>query len=459
MEAELEFQNAVSILKELERQKAALSDEVIEKAQEEAIECIESQFERCFLVLASRKQQLLGQVAETIQEQKKHKEIHEKQLYAAIEGCKKLLEASTALYAQHRGASMTILKGSSELKHEVTLSTGIAVNFDPEMMEKFDTYGSVYTPERNIASVATSPPITPVIKKERVIVLAGSNPGIENGSGENAKFAGPRGICLNPRDDCLYVCDGYNNIVRKVTLQGEVTTFAAQKGDFQLCNPYGIALFNFEDSFFVTSMLQHQIKKISSQGVISVLAGTGKPGNKDNKDGKKAVFHCPAGITVDQTTGNLYVCDQNNHTIRKITPQGIVSTLAGTGQAGYMDGASASLFNFPTGLAFVDKEQYLVVCDTANNKLRKVSLAGSVSTMCQIAEPTDVTMDNNGKLYVSTYSNVIVTFARNATGIWVKEGESIKSNFEGPHGIVIDEKSNSCFVADCDNNRICKITL
>jgi hypothetical protein len=122
-----------------------------------------------------------------------------------------------------------------------------------------------------------------------------------------------------------------------------------------------------------------------------------------------------------------------------------------------MDGAgSSSLFNFPTGLTFVEKEQYLVVCDTANNKLRKVSLAGmytyfslspslvytssfctssvggkkksaivliffkslifctgSVSTLCQIAEPTDVTIDKNGKLYVSTYSNVIVIVARN----------------------------------------------
>jgi hypothetical protein len=59
-----------------------------------------------------------------------------------------------------------------------------------------------------------------------------------------------------------------------------------------------------------------------SLGVITTLAGTGKPGNKDNRDGMKASFHCPAGITVDQITGNVFVADQNNHCIRKISPQG-----------------------------------------------------------------------------------------------------------------------------------------
>jgi hypothetical protein len=63
-----------------------------------------------------------------------------------------------------------------------------------------------------------------------------------------------------------------------------------------------------------------------SLGVITTLAGTGKPGNKDNRDGMKASFHCPAGITVDQITGNVFVADQNNHCIRKISPQGLPSS-------------------------------------------------------------------------------------------------------------------------------------
>ena len=143
----------------------------------------------------------------------------------------------------------------------------------------------------------------------------------------------------------------------------------------------------------ISTAFSFRLFKYSSlySGVITTLAGTGKPGNKDSKEGMKAQFHCPAGITVDQKTGNIYVCDQNNHCIRRISPQGIdfplslylillkgaVATLAGSGQPGFRDGdSSAAQFNFPTGILFLENLQCLIVCDTANNKLRKITLSG-----------------------------------------------------------------------------------
>ena len=143
---------------------------------------------------------------------------------------------------------------------------------------------------------------------------------------------------------------------------------------------------------------------------------------KTNGAALSASFNRPTGIAVD-ILGNVYVADSQNALIRKITPQGIVSTLAGSGAVGYANGLSenATFFN-PTGVA-IDSSGNVYVADTSNNAIRAISQAGVVTTLAgstngvagdvngvgataRFNNPTGITIDTNGKIYVAEANNV-----------------------------------------------------
>jgi gliding motility-associated-like protein len=225
-----------------------------------------------------------------------------------------------------------------------------------------------------------------------------------------------------------------------------------------------------------------QIKKITPAGNLSVFAGSGSPGSADGV-GMSASFYRPDGIIIDNN-GNLYVADYFNNSIRKITPAGVVTTIAG-GTAGSADGTgSAASFNGPRGLA-IDISGNLYLADQTNNKIRKITQTGIVTTIVAsgLNSPTGVGFDIAGNLYIAdagsnsikkmTPAGVITSFA---TGIsfpreiradgtnnfYVSEqdGNSIKrisptgivttiaSNQGGPLGLILDGKGNLYFSAD-----------
>ena len=121
---------------------------------------------------------------------------------------------------------------------------------------------------------------------------------------------------------------------------------------------------------YVADRDNNRIRKISSTGVVSTLAGSGTAGHND-ATGTAARFDRPSGVVVDSSS-NLYVADSENHRIRKITSAGVVSTFAGSGTAGHNDATgTAAKFNNPTGVA-VDSSSNLYVADTQNNRIRKI---------------------------------------------------------------------------------------
>jgi uncharacterized protein affecting Mg2+/Co2+ transport len=230
---------------------------------------------------------------------------------------------------------------------------------------------------------------------------------------------------------------------------------------------------------YVADHFAHKIRKITSAGIVSTLAGSITPGNIDGL-GTSAKFNYPSGVAVD-ALGNVYVADNNNHTIRKITPAGLVSTFAGSGTAGSVDGiGTAASFYYPTKLA-LDNLGNVYVADLRNHKIRKITPAGVVSTLAgsgtigdtdatgagaSFNYPTGVALDTDGNVYVSdgsnhkirkiTSSGEVSTFAGSGT-IGASDGIGTAASFYGPNGIAIDASGN-LYVADRDNYKIRKIT-
>jgi Putative Ig domain/Secretion system C-terminal sorting domain/NHL repeat len=265
-----------------------------------------------------------------------------------------------------------------------------------------------------------------------VSTFAGSgNQGATNGNGTAASFKFPTYVAFDALNN-LVVVDRSNHLIRKIMPNGDVTTYAGtgaigiQNGDA------ATATFKFPDAavtdsngnLFITDQSNHMIRKITPEGIVSTFAGTGILGSNDG-DGATASFYYPAGITVDGDD-NLYIADFGNNKVRKITPGGIVSTFAGTGTVGSTnDTALLATFNGLTGVA-IDSENNVFVADYYNNIIRKIDALGMVTTF-------------------------------SGTGIaGSTDGVATAASFNRPASITIDSHQN-LFVTDENNNKIRKI--
>ena len=216
-----------------------------------------------------------------------------------------------------------------------------------------------------------------------VTTLAGDGgDGDDDGIGQEARFHCPEGICIE-HDGNLYVTDTENHCIRKVTPEGVVTTVAGAQRGFadgigshaRFCEPRGICV-DGDGNLYIVDHGNHCIRKVTSEGVVTTLAGDGTSQEIGYADGARfeARFDNPEGICIDGD-GNLYVTDACNHCIRKVTPEGVVTTLAGDGgdEAGDDDGVgSAARFNNPTGIC-ISGDGDLYVADTTNTKIRKIA--------------------------------------------------------------------------------------
>jgi sugar lactone lactonase YvrE len=212
--------------------------------------------------------------------------------------------------------------------------------------------------------------------------------GSNDGTGSTALFKNPSSVAV-VATGTLFVADTFNHTIRKVTPAGNVTTYAGIPGLFGSADgpsmtatfnqPYGVAV-DATGNVFVADSGNQTIRKISPGGVVTTFAGTaGLRGSADGV-GAAANFKAPWGLAVDGF-GNVHVADAGDNTIRKITPRGAVSTLAGTaGVAGSTDavGAAAS-FSCPNGVA-LDAEGNLHITDSQNYILRKITPVGAVTT-------------------------------------------------------------------------------
>ncbi|MFI5136296.1 MAG: NHL repeat-containing protein [Sphingobacteriales bacterium] len=262
-----------------------------------------------------------------------------------------------------------------------------------------------------------------------VTTLAGSGAaGSADGKASAASFFFPAAVTADNSGN-VYVADTHNSLIRKISADGLVSTIAGKwpagvkprnDGTAVLDNPMGIAA-DAAGNIFVADWIHDQIRKITPDGKISTVAGNGVPGAKDGP-AASATFYLPEGLALD-AAGNIYVSDTYNNMIRKISKDGIVTTLAGHLKKGKADGKGvAASFSHPDGIA-IDKNGNIYVADTGNHLIRKISPAGLVATFAgcgargamngdakaaSFYRPMGVAADTGGNVYVADYQNNLV---------------------------------------------------
>ncbi len=289
-----------------------------------------------------------------------------------------------------------------------------------------------------------------------VTTLAGSvgEPGGADGVGSAARFDRPSGLAVDGAG-VVYVADSGNHTVRRVTPDGAVSTLAGRAGepgsadatgrDARFRSPLDVAV-DGAGNVYVADAYNHVVRKITSAGAVSTLAGkveiqngSAVGGFADGK-GSAAKFRAPRGVAVDGS-GNVYVADTENALIRKVAPDGTVKTLAGgAGSAGYANGTNGvARFSNPQGLC-VDASGNVFVADTGNLVIRKVSPAGSVSTvtngLARFPMPRDVAVDKAGNLVVADNESQVIRVIAARGGVSVRAGcESRHGSTEGAAGV------------------------
>jgi trimeric autotransporter adhesin len=323
-----------------------------------------------------------------------------------------------------------------------------------------------------------------------------------NGGLATAVQISPNDVAVDSAGN-LYIADAYNNRIHKVTTAGKINTVVGNgpsglnidgkqySGDgglataAQLNFPNGVAV-DSAGNIFIAETGNRRIRKVTPSGKISTMAGNGTRGNDgDGGLATAAQLNSPHGLAVD-SAGNLYIAD--NYRIRKVTPAGIISTMAGNGTLGYSgDGdlaTAAQLNNGPTGLA-VDSAGNLYIADLSNNRIRKVTTTGKISTVAgngkqvysgdggpatssALYYPTDVAVDSAGNLYIVdsqnhrirkvTAAGIISTVAGNGDrGYSGDGGLATAAKLSGLISVAIDSAGN-LYIVDSENHRIRKVT-
>jgi RHS repeat-associated protein len=323
--------------------------------------------------------------------------------------------------------------------------------------------------------------------------LAG-NPGYgsDDGTGGAAQFYQPSGVAADG-SGTIYVADSANDTIRKITAGGVVTTFAGTAGvagnsdgtgtSARFSNPSSVALDGF-GNLYVADTYNYIIRKITPAGVVTTLAGSGIPGNADGT-GAAASFSFSEGVAAD-ANGTVYVADTGNNTIRKITAAGVVSTFVGTAKVfGSMDGTGAAAqFESPSGLV-LDGSGNLYVADTINSTIRMITPAGVVTTLAgkagafgsgdgtgsaaQFDFPYGIAIDGLGHLFIGDTDDSLIRQIDIASGVVTTlagvpyyqgslDGIGSKAEFNQPKGIAL-LNSGMAVVADFGNSEIRLVTI
>jgi len=348
----------------------------------------------------------------------------------------------------------------------------------------------------SILSVINLILITAISGQNYVTTYAGTgSPGFVNGDTSIAQFNNPFGICIDQEGN-LYLADAYNHCIRKISTEGMVSTYAGtgQAGyldgdtsEAKFNQPINICL-DDDGNMYVSDFLNQRIRKISSDMMVTSIAGTGVAGYQEGL-ALEAKFNYPRGICMDDT-GNIYIGDSWNHRIRKISTDSIVSTWAGGGSVigvgsigDYVDGSDTSArFYTPCELS-IDQYNNIFVADAYNHRIRKIDSERVVSTIAgsggfgpdgggfqngtgnqaQFDTPTALQVIFDGAIFVGDLKNhllrkigtdnIVTTFAGSGEAGFVN-GPDTLAQFNYPRGIVIDYNLNRIYVVDHNNHAI-----
>ena len=321
---------------------------------------------------------------------------------------------------------------------------------------------------------------------------------------ESAGDGGPASlgsVCL-PSDVALdasgnlYIADQLTQSIRRVTTNGIITTIAgngqiAFAGDAGLAvvaslnNPSGVAA-DAGGNLYIADTGNNRVRKVTVDGVINTVSSNGVAGFAgDGGQSRAALINQPFGVTADRR-GNLYVADTLNNRVRKVTTDGVITTVAGNGFGGFAgDGglATSAQLNGPRDVA-VDGRDNLYIADTRNSRIRKVTPAGTISTIaggcsCSFGDtgpatsfnvqPRGLAVDREGNLYVADFSSnlqrirkvtpdgTISTVAGTTEGFSGDDGPAVSAQLNDPESIAVDADGN-LYIADTENSRIRKVT-
>jgi sugar lactone lactonase YvrE len=371
--------------------------------------------------------------------------------------------------------------------------TGSAARFNTPAGVAVDDEGNVYVADAywdNDTGNNTIRKITPSGSVTTLAGLAGTI-GYEDGVGSAARFERPSGLAVD-REGYVFVADSFNSTLRLVSPGGVVTTFAGSSGRegssdgtgaaARFSEVVGVAV-DSEGTIYAVDRDNHTIREITPGGSVTTLAGmAGQPGSSDGT-GPAARFNLPRGVAVDDA-GVVYVADRHNHTIRRISPDGVVTTLAGTaGESGSADGSgSGARFDLPNGIT-VDSSGDLFVVDYGNDTIRRITPDGEVTTFAGLAgapgstdgvgaaarfdRPRGISIDGDDNLYVADYGNntirkvtpdaVVTTVAGVTDQAGSSDGPASTALFDRPFAVTIDA-TGTLYVADTYNFTIRKIS-
>lgn len=334
-------------------------------------------------------------------------------------------------------------------------------------------------------------PLCNIVSAQQVSTVAGvaGLSGGTDGAGTSARFNEPHGVTADKNGN-VYVADRLNNKIRKISPEGNVTTIAGNGTVGSVDGPGLSASFNEPwgitcdtlGNLYVADTKNYKIRMIDANGVVSTIAGTGVFGTT-NGPVNTARFGFPAGITVTRDGQSIFVTDYNTHTIRKIQ-SGQVTTIAGTVfVSGSSDGSgSAATFYHPYGIEMTANGN-LLIADEWNCKIRSMTQAGVVTTIAgsgitgtldgsaltaQFNYPADITTDTLGNIFVADALNHTIRKISGATGqvstyagyagqTGSTDGTGTTARFNGPTGLAYNRANHAVYVGDNSNHTIRKV--
>jgi hypothetical protein len=319
-------------------------------------------------------------------------------------------------------------------------------------------------------------------KKWMVTTVAGDgSPHFADGPALLSEFSAPLDVAATPTG-VLYVADALNHRIRKIA-NGQVTTFAgfgredttSGKGiTAGFAAPIQIASDGF-GNLYTLDIHDFRVRKINSDALVSVIAGSGIRGFANGRADAARFGEC-SGIVVDGS-GNIFIADFDSRRIRKISTSGVVTTVAGNDSQGFVNANGEAADFFSLGGIVLDKQGNLFVADW--NRVRKISPGGDVTTFvgrdasgfsdggplsATFTQIADMAIDNDDNIYVTDENHIrkitpqgqVSTIAGSSPGY--RDGEGANAQFNGADGLGIDTEGN-IYVAESHNNRIRKISF
>jgi DNA-binding beta-propeller fold protein YncE len=340
------------------------------------------------------------------------------------------LPAPTYQWQRNIGGTFTNISGATSTSY--TVSSPAAADDLAQFQVVVSNSGGSVTSQTAVLAV-----------NHTLSVVAGQLGGVGNidGTGAAAAFYQPAGVAVDTVHNLIYIADTSDHTIRKITAAGVVTTFAGTANIFgfadgtgtaaQFNNPQALAV-DGNGNVYVADTGNDAVRMITPAGVVTTLAGGGFPGSLDGT-GTAALFNSPKGIAVNSAGTLIYVADTNNSTIRAVTSGGVVTTYAGTaGQFGYANVASTpanALFSGPADVA-LDASGTLYIADTQNSVIRMITSAGAVTTLAG-------TQGQFGHA----------------------DGVGANAVFDGPNALTVDPLGVNLYVADSVSNTIRAVVI